>query len=322
MSDKPLVKTLYYLLKSVRPRQWIKNLAVYCALVFSGFFFYDPINGQPYFLTVTLAFTAFCFLTSSIYLINDVVDQKSDRLHPFKSKRPIASGKISTSLAINVALIGLISALLIAINLGWFFLLLAVAYFVLQILYAFYLKNQPIFDVVSIATGFLIRVYAGAVVVNVHTGVWFLLTIISASLFLAVAKRQSERTLLTNSIEEIGSVRKTLNKYSQRLLDIYTSMFATATWLTYALFAFQHEVSQLDNPFISAYGVLPRSLHLYKLLMLSLPFVIFGVMRYLQLVYEGNRGESPDQVLFNDKPILITAIGFIVTVMLVIYGFS
>lgn len=322
MSNKSIFKISFYILKSARPRQWIKNFAVYCALVFSGFFFYNPVNDQPYFFIVTKAFVAFCFLTSSIYLINDVVDQKSDQLHPFKSKRPIASGLVSKKLAVNVALTGLVSTLLIALNLGWVFLLLVIAYFVLQILYAFYLKNLPIFDVASIATGFLIRVYAGAVVVNLHTGVWFLLTIISASLFLAVAKRQSERTLLANSVERISDVRKTLNKYSQRLLDIYTSMFATATWLTYALFAFQHEVDQLDNPLISAYGMLPRSLHLYKLLMLSLPFVIFGVMRYLQLVYEGNRGESPDQVLFNDKPILITAIGFIVTVMLVIYGFS
>ena len=312
--------TAYYLLKSMRPRQWVKNVSLYAALVFSGFFFYVPTNGWPYAVTVTWAVLAFCTLTSSIYLINDLVDRQADRSHPFKSKRPIASGKISPQLAMFVAILGLIATFLISWNLGWFFQLLVWAYFLLQIIYAFYLKNQPIFDVVSIAAGFVIRVYAGAVVVNLHTSVWFLLTIISASLFLAVAKRQSERTLLTNSAESLGQTRKILTKYSQRLLDQYTSMFATATWISYALFAFQHEISRDNLIFGSAYSLLPRSLHSYKLLMLSLPFVIFGVMRYLHLVYENNRGESPDQVLFNDKPMLVTAISFLAIVMIVIYG--
>lgn len=320
MLNYSTIKLIYYLIKSARPRQWVKNIALYAALAFSGFFFYVPNSGVPYFVTVTEAFLVFCVLTSSVYLLNDVVDRKVDQKHPFKSKRPIAAGLLPIPLAVGVAILGLGLVFIFSHYLGWFFQMLTFAYVALQVLYVWWLKNQPIFDVVSIASSFLVRVYAGAVVVNLHTSVWFLLTIISASLFLAVAKRQSERTLLKASAEQLGSTRKILTKYSERLLDQYTSMFATATWLSYALFAFQHTANTADSIFTSAYSVLPRSVHSYKLLMLSLPFVIFGVMRYLHLVYENNRGESPDQVLFNDKPMLITAISFIATVMLVIYG--
>ena len=153
--------------------------------------------------------------------------------------------------------------------------------------------------------------------------VWFLLTVISASLFLAVGKRQSERTLLEGKSNlDMGSTRKILKRYSQRLLDQYTGMFATATWLTYALFAFQNEVTQPDQRLALIYTVLPRTLQSQKLLMLTLPFVIFGVMRYLQLIYETNQGESPDRVLLSDKPLLGTVFFFGVAVMVIIYAFS
>jgi len=321
MTKQSLLKLIYYLVKSARPRQWVKNVSLYAALAFSGFFFYNPADSQSYLLTVTEAFFVFCVLTSSVYLINDVVDIKADQKHPFKSKRPIAAGLLPIPLALLAASVGLVISFVFSFHLGIFFQTILLAYICLQLLYMYWLKDQPIFDVASIATSFLIRVYAGAVVVNLHTSVWFLLTIISASLFLAVAKRQSERTLLkASSPEQLGSTRKILKKYSERLLDQYTSMFATATWLSYALFAFQHRADVTENVFVSAYSFLPRSVHSYKLLMLSLPFVIFGVMRYLHLVYENNKGESPDQVLFNDKPMLVTVIGFILVVMLVIYG--
>ena len=290
MRNKSLIKLIYYLIKSARPRQWVKNFSLYAALVFSGFFFYIPANDHPYFITVTQAFFVFCFLTSSIYLFNDVIDKKSDQKHPFKSKRPIAAGLLPVPVALAATGAGLIITLILSRHLGWFFQLLVLGYLGLQLLYVFWLKNLPIFDMVAIAAGFVIRIYAGAAVVNLHTSVWFLLTIISASMFLAVAKRQSERTLLKATPEQLGSTRKILTRYSQRLLDQYTSMFATATWLSYALFAFQHNTGSIDPFFTSAYSVLPKSIHTYKLLMLTVPFVIFGVMRYLQLVYENNRG--------------------------------
>jgi 4-hydroxybenzoate polyprenyltransferase len=311
------------IIKTARPQQWLKNVALYAALVFSGFFFYNPPDAEPYFITVTYSFITFCVLTSSIYFINDIIDFNADKKHPFKKKRPIPSGVVSLPLAKAIATVGLIVTTVLALRLSVFFQLLALGYFVLQFWYSKQLKHIPILDVSTIATGFLIRIYAGAVVVNLHMSVWFLLTVISASLFLAVGKRQSERTLLLAHEDiSVGSTRKILTRYSQRLLDQYTGMFAMATWLTYALFAFQNEISPPDSQFATLYSLLPRALHSQKLLMLSVPFVIFGVMRYLQLIYESNQGESPEKVLLNDRPLKITVVLFAIVVMIVIYALT
>ncbi len=312
---------LYLILKTARPRQWIKNLAVYAALVFSGFFFYLPVTEPPYFVTVSYAFVVFCFLTSAVYIINDIIDYDADRLHPFKRKRPIASGALPIPIATFAAAILLVIVFLMSLWLPNFFKVLALGYFALQMLYATKTKHIAILDVASIALGFLIRIYAGAVVVNLHMSVWFLLTVVSASLFLAVGKRQSERTLLEGKEGVgMGETRKALKRYSQRLLDQYTGMFANATWLTYALFTFQNEVVRPDAQIVAnVYTFLPRTLQSQKLLMLTLPFVIVGVMRYLQLVYEDNQGESPERVLLRDKTLLSIVFAFGISVMLVIY---
>lgn len=300
---------LYLLIKSARPKQWLKNLALYAALLFSGFLFYQEAGQPSYFLLVSYAFVIFCVLTSSIYLINDLIDIDSDRQHPFKKNRPLASGRLPIPLAVFSAVTGLGVVFFLSLSLPTFFKLLVLAYAVLQLLYSTRLKHLAIFDIVAIALGFLIRVYAGAVVVNLHMNVWFLLTVISASLFMAVGKRQSERTLLSNSHVEFA--RQSLKNYSQRLLDQYTSMFATATWLTYAIFTFQsytQGVNLLYEKFPELYFILPKTLHSQKLLMLTLPLVIFGVMRYLQLVYEENKGEAPEDILLKDKT-LLAAVG-------------
>lgn len=312
----------YLVLKSARPRQWIKNFALYACLVFSGFFFYDPVDSIPYFFKVTIAAFIFTILTSSIYIINDIIDYQADRNHPFKRKRPIASGKLPIPIAMFAAIIGLFMVFLFSLWLPFFFRVMIGAYLALQLLYAKKLKEVAILDVAAIATGFLIRVYAGAVVVNLHMSVWFLLTVISASLFLAVGKRQSERTLLSgiNDENELGDTRKSLKRYSQRLLDQYTGMFANATWLTFALFTFNaDEHTQPGEKLTAFYGLLPRTLQSQKLLMITVPFVIFGVMRYLQLVYEDNQGESPERVLLRDKPLLLTVFIFSAFVMFIIY---
>lgn len=312
-------RNIFFLLfKSARPRQWVKNLALYAALVFSGFFFYLPANQPPYFITVTLAFFVFCLLTSSIYIINDIIDIEADRLHPFKSKRPIASGQLPLPIAIYAVCILLVIVFLTSLFFTPFFQLTLVAYFFLQILYATKTKHIAILDLLSIATGFVLRIYAGAVVVNLHMNVWFLLTVISASLFLAVGKRQSERTLLKG--KEIGETRKTLKRYSERLLDQYTGMFANATWLTYALFAFQGEtLGSPEGKILQLYTILPKTLQSQKLLMITVPLVIFGVMRYLQLVYESNEGESPERVLLRDKPLLVCTFFLGLITMILIY---
>jgi 4-hydroxybenzoate polyprenyltransferase len=315
------------ILRTARPLQWIKNFALYAALVFSGFLFFTPGVGSPYLYTVTYAFVLFCCLTSSIYIINDILDIEADSQHPYKRKRPIASGQLPIPIALFSVMTLLAIFFLGSLWLPTFFRLLALMYICLQILYATVTKHIPILDVLSIATGFLIRIYAGAVVVDLHMSVWFLLTVISSSLFLAVGKRQSERTLMAgldtaHATKEMGNTRASLKRYSQRLLDQYTGMFATTSWLTYALFAFQNEVVRPDESLANLYTVLPRTLQSQKLLMLTVPFVIFGIMRYLQLVYEDNEGESPEKVLLRDKPLLATAVMFASSVIIVIYFLS
>ena len=314
-----LLRIVYGIVKTARPRQWVKNGALFAPLVFSGFFFYNPADAPSYFIQVLGAFFVFSILTSSIYIINDIIDVEADRNHPYKKFRPIAAGILPVPIAMITAGVGLLAVFFLSFAFPPAFGILLLSYFMLQLAYANYFKHVPILDIVSIAVGFLIRIYAGSAVVNLHMNVWFLLTVLSAALFIAVAKRQSERTLLSNLPEkQAGMTRKTLTSYSQRLLDQYTAMFATATWLTYALFTFQSSVEAKQLP-IASYFNIPRLFQNQKLLMLSVPFVILAVMRYLQLVYEKNRGEAPDKVLFADKPLLATVAGFGVVVFVVVY---
>lgn len=313
---------LFLLIKTARPKQWLKNLAVYASLVFSGFFFFKPAIGHSYFYSVSYAFIIFCILTSSTYILNDLIDVEADRKHPFKKNRPLASGKLPIPTAIFAIALCLALVFWFSLALPLVFKILIFAYLILQIFYSLHFKQIAILDIISIAIGFLIRVYAGAVVVNLHMSVWFLLTVISMSLFMAVGKRQSERTLMTE--HKLSFVRKSLDTYSIRLLDQYTSIFATSTWLTYALFAFQNSpgdgLNLLYERFPNLAINLPRTLQSQKLLMLTLPFVIFGIMRYLQLVYEENRGEAPVDVLLKDKALLLTVFLWFIGVMFVIYA--
>ncbi len=311
-------KMLYLILKSVRPLQWLKNMVIFSTIIFGDILFLRPNEGWPYFGTVTYAFFIFCLLTSAVYLLNDIFDKESDQKHPFKKNRPIASGKLPINVAIFVSILCLSLVIVLSLYLPLMFKILLALYFILQIAYVKKLKNIPILDVISIATGFLIRVYAGAAVINMHTNVWFLLTIISASLFLAVGKRQGELTLLKSM--NINPSRTTLKHYNQRLLDQYTSMFATATWVTYALFTFNNELNR-GVKLVNILGTLPKTLRSEKLLMLSIPFVIIGIMRYLQLIYENNEGESPEKILIKDKMLLITFFGFAIVVFGTIYVF-
>jgi len=310
-----MAQLFYYLLKTVRPRQWLKNLAVYAALLFSGFFFIPT-----YFFKATEAFLVFCGLASAIYIINDIVDASEDQKHPFKKKRPIASGLLPIPLAIFVAVVDLLVVFIWAWNLSFFFCLVCLIYITLNLIYTRYLKTIPILDLITIATFYTLRVYAGAIVVNLHMNVWFLLTVISAALFLAVGKRQSERTLLSGLTGGLSGHRAVLSAYSVRLLDIYTSMFASATWFTYALFAFQHRIDVADGPIPSFFALVPRTLVLQKWLMITVPVVIYGVMRYLQLIYEKNQGESPERVFLSDMPLLGSVIIWFILTLTVLYG--
>lgn len=267
-----------------------------------------------------VAFWLFSGLAASLYIFNDLADVASDRQHPFKRKRPIASGKLPVGTALYAAMLLLFSSLALAWLLSFFFFLTLILYALLQLSYTFFLKRVPILDLLSIATGFVLRVYAGAFAVNLHMSVWFLLTVVSASLFLAVGKRQSERTLLRGVGVKLAESRETLSHYTQRLLDVYTSMFANTTWLTYALFAFQHQFVITKGPVPTLLSLLPQTLTTQKWLMATVPVVIYGVMRYLQLVYEQNQGESPERVLLSDKSLLGAVLVWGLMVLMIIYA--
>ena len=316
---QPLLSAI---IKSLRPVQWIKNMVMFAPLIFSGLLFsLDPTTNLPYFVTTLYAVVIFCILASSVYLLNDIIDVKADRAHPFKKLRPIASGALSIPLAFFLCCTGVIVVFLLSLPLGFFFKFLCLLYLITQIAYSLQLKHIPLFDVLSIASAFVIRVYAGATVGYIHLNSWFLLTVISASLFIAVCKRQSELTLVTTGHDQQlrGVTRQTLRRYNQRLLDAYSSMFATATWVTYALFTFQYQFVRPEQNLSILYPGLPRILRPEKLLMATIPVAIVGVMRYLQLIYEKNEGESPARILVTDKVMLPTALLFVFLIVTIIY---
>ncbi len=305
----------YNILRLLRPRQWIKNLAIFTAIIFAGQLFEKTIFDK-----VFLAFIAFCGLSSATYIVNDLFDIKKDRLHPFKKFRPLARGDVPIPLAIIIAIILMLGSFLLSLSITPTFTIIVIVYLALQFLYSLKFKTVPALDILTIAMGYILRVYAGEFASGYHISVWMLLTTISVSLFLAVGKRRSELTLLSNSkIANITTVRQSLSRYSEKLLDIYASMFATSTFITYSLFTF------LENPkgIKIALGVLlPDFLPVFfqkKWLMITIIPVVYGIMRYLQDIYEKNEGESPDRVLLSDKPLLATVIIWLFLVIFIIY---
>ncbi len=290
------------LLKTTRPRQWLKNGALMAALVFSGLLVVPGMFGK-----IVVAMIAFTLLSSGVYIFNDLADIKSDRLHPFKKKRPLAAGELPIPVAVTAVFVLAIIALVIMHTLSYFFFLTGLAYLGMQIAYTGFLKKVPIVDVLMVASGYVLRVYGGAFAIEAHMDVWFLLTVISASLFLAIGKRRAERTLLSGS-GITANVRTTLKRYTDELLNLYTAMFATATWLTYALFTFNQPRIIPRGRVLTLMADLPRTLISEKLLMVTVPLVIYGVMRYLQLIYERNEGESPERILLSDKPLMTTIV--------------
>lgn len=307
-----MAKLFYQIIISSRPRQWLKNLALFAALVFSGRLFI-PLD----FYKTAWAVVIFSFLASSVYIFNDILDVESDRLHPFKKLRPIASGALPLPLAFFVAIVAAFFSLWLALNLSFFFFLTCLTYLLLQIIYSSILKSFVILDVLVIAAGFILRVIAGAFVINVHLSGWFYLCVISLALFLAVGKRRSELAILA---EQAARHRKTLSLYSAPLLDNYLSMFGASAFLAWSLFTFFAPPPPVGQafPFLAN---LPLALAgINKWLMATIPVVIYAVMRYLKIIYEGERAESPEKVLLSDKPLLFSVVLWGLMVVGIIYG--
>lgn len=306
-----MVKFFWGLFRASRPRQWIKNFAVFAGLIFSGTAM-EPINQAKTFA----AFLLFCIFSSATYLLNDVFDIKRDLLHPFKKKRPIASGLISKKVAVGLSLLAIVIFLPISYKLSPAFFFAALTYLVLQLLYSAYLKSIILIDVLVIAAGFVLRVYAGVWAIDAHLNVWFLLSITSFALFLAIGKRRSERTLLES---QASGHRETLLHYPETLLDSLTGMFANSTWLTYAFFAFLQPPIQAGHVASFFFGGFELPFSEAKYLMATVPVVLYAIMRYLYIIYEKKEGESPERVILTDRPLLITMVIWLIMVVGIIY---
>ena len=279
----------------MRPKQWTKNVVVYAALIFDGKFL-DP----DLFLRTTAVFFLFCLVSSSVYLLNDLVDIEKDRAHPLKRNRPLASGALKPVYAI-IALFALLgvslpAAYLLDVNAA----LILAGYFLLNVAYSFWLKNMVILDVFTIAAGFVLRVAAGAVVVQVERfSPWLYVCITLVALIIALGKRRAELAALEDGA---GNHRAILDEYNINFLDHLISLTTGATIVTYSLYTF------------SAHN-LPEN----HLMMLTIPIVIYFLFRYLYLMHVKHLGGAPDELIFKDKPLFFSAAFWALAVVLILY---
>ena len=311
-----MMGTLFHAFRLLRPKQWIKNGAIFAAITFNGKLFDLEI-----FSKVSLGFVGFCAISSAIYIINDVFDIKRDRLHRYKKYRPLVHGDISLHQAWVLAISLILFSLWVGFLINLTFFLLMIIYFVLQLSYSAKLKHIAIIDILILAAGYILRVYGGEFASGLHISVWLLLTTISISLLLAVGKRRSELTLLLsqNVSARVDSTRKSLLRYSERLLDVYASIFATSTFISYALFTFLEN----ETGFKISIGLfMPEFLPSFfqrKWLMVTIAPGVYGLMKYLENVYAKGEGENPERILFSDTALLLTVIVWILLVIGMIY---
>ena len=284
------------IIKLARPAQWLKNGIMVLALVFAG-----ELNHLPKIELTIIAIAIYCLLSSAVYMFNDLIDIEKDRQHPLKKDRPLAAGRISPGVAVGLIILlsggGLVAA--------WFinmpFFLSAIAFLLLNILYTLWLKHIVIIDVMVIALGFVIRAYAGAFAIEVPASTWMLINTLLLALFLGLGKRRHELIYLE---ESAIAHRKTLSKYSPYLLDQLIGVVTPSVVVMYMLYSFSTEVSLklgTDKLFI------------------TIPFVVYGIFRYLYLIHRKEQGGSPTHVLINDKPILITVMLWLITASIILY---
>jgi 4-hydroxybenzoate polyprenyltransferase len=311
-----VIYTIYQIIRTARPRQWLKNLSIFAAPIFAGSLFVDEKL-----ILLIQAFIAFCLLSSGAYFLNDIIDAPKDRQHPIKKNRPIASGKLPKGFAWIMAFILILTPIFYSsLFIGTYFTITLITYVLIQISYSLYFRNVIILDSLVVASGFVLRVFAGGFASNTSISSWLALTTIGISMLLAFGKRRSEKTILEKFKSSGGiDTRSTLRHYPDSLLDSMISMSATYTIITYSLFAFQISPKGAGKTIVD---LLPSILKGPKWMMLSIPLVIFGIARYLYVIYEKEEGESPERVLLSDRPLLITVILWGAFVMSILYLFK
>jgi 4-hydroxybenzoate polyprenyltransferase len=283
-------------LVSLRPHQWTKNLVLFAALAFSKHLFETgPL------LRALLAFAIFCGLSGAVYLLNDVADRERDRMHPLKRLRPVASGALSPRTAVALAAFIGLACLALSFLLGVPFAACAVVYLALNLFYSFSLKEVVILDVLAISMGFVVRAVAGAMAIGVLISDWLLICTILLALFLTLSKRRHELTSLNDSAT---GHRPTLQEYSPYLLDQMISVVTASCLTAYAFYTTAQETRdkfQTDR------------------LAWTIPFVLYGIFRYLYLVHRKEQGGSPTDVLLTDRPLLVDVFLWALTVVLIVY---
>ena len=282
---------LFLLLKAMRPKQWTKNLVIFAGIIFSRNIFVDG-----YLLKTIYAFIAFCALSGSIYIINDLMDIEKDRAHPEKRNRPLASGQLSVSTAVVSVILTTAASLFGAFWLDTGFGIVALAYFLLVLSYSLKLKNIVILDVLAIALGFILRAVAGAVVIAVDISPWLLVCTFLLALFLALNKRRHELVLLSDNAQ---THRKILGEYEPAMLDQMLSVVTSSTVMAYSLYTF----TSGHSPYLMA----------------TIPFVVYGIFRYQYLVFRKDIGGSPETALIKDAPMLINVLLWVLSCALILY---
>ena len=288
---------LIAVLASLRPRQWVKNLFVFGGLIFGQRLFVPPAVGAA-----LAAFAIFCGLSGAIYLLNDVADRDKDRLHPDKRMRPIASGRLSVRAALVAATVLIVGGLAAALWLSRPFAVVALTYVVLLSAYSARLKHVVIVDVLVVAIGFVLRAAAGALVIGVAISGWLLICTVLLALFLALGKRRHEVLTLG---ESAAGHRPILAEYSAGLLDQMIAVVTASTVTAYALYTMSPEtVAKFHTPFLPA----------------TLPFVLYGIFRYLYLLYQRQLGGNPTDMIVRDRPLVLNTLLWMIVVLLIIYG--
>jgi len=268
--------------KSLRPQQWIKNFFIFAPLIFSRSHFNPPLV-----LKTAAAFAAFCLIASAQYIFNDIRDLAEDRLHPVKSKRPLASGRLKTGPAVLACVVIAVLGLAVAATVNRGVLIISAAYLVLQVLYSLRLKHVVILDIFVVAAGFVIRVVAGGLAIEVAISSWLLICTMLLALFLAMGKRRHEIVLLE---EDAANHRPILKEYNTTLLDQMISVVTASTLIAYCLYTISEET-------VAKFGT--------RKLIYTVPFVLYGIFRYLYLIHLKAGGGSPESLIIKDKPLLV-----------------
>ncbi|HOQ01050.1 decaprenyl-phosphate phosphoribosyltransferase [Acetivibrio clariflavus] len=279
--DIGIVEKIKAYIKLLRPKQWVKNLFVVAPLVFAKHIFdYD------YVVRVIAAFILFCLMSSGVYVLNDIIDCEKDKLHPKKKKRPIASGIIRKMEGCIVIAILLPLALIVSFYIDLYFGMVVLAYFINNMLYSFMVKHMVILDVMSIAFGFLLRVIGGAIIIRVYISPWILLCTLLLALFLGFSKRRNELVVLEKDAE---NHRKILEEYSLEFIDNMLSIVTASTVMAYSLYTFSTNSENYN-------------------MMLTIPFVLFGIFRYQYIIYKKNEGGSPEETVLSDIPLIVSIV--------------